>query len=130
MVKVREYIEQKKLQSRAFVSIRIMESMRDTYRVYRDYENRGMAGGQLLISKPKTLQQAAESFFSLFPENVATQMKQDTGYEAWKQVIDQKNSMPINDPMNMNFDTPTEIQEAQSKAQIHDEQKNKIYQLG
>jgi hypothetical protein len=130
MVKVREYIETKKLQSRAFVSIRIMESMRDTYRVYRDYENRGVAGGQLLITQPKTLQQAAESFFSLFPENVAVQMKADTGYNTWVDVINAKNAMPITDPLNMNFDTSMEVEIAQRRAKEHDEKKNKIYQAG
>ena len=127
MVKVREFIETRKLQNRAFVSIRIMESMRDTYRVYRDYEDKIVAGGEKLITNPKTLQQACESFFSLFPNNVAEEMKRDTNYQGFISAINQKNAMPVSDPINMNFDTQAEIDEAIKMAKVHDEEKNKIY---
>jgi cobaltochelatase CobS len=129
LVKVREYIEQRKLTSRAFVSIRLMESIRDTYIVYRTYENRVTSpSGDALIKNPKTVQQACESFFSLFPTNIADDMKAATDYDAFKAVILEKNLMPIVDPMNLNFDTPKEKSDALAMAEQHDLIKNKIYQ--
>jgi cobaltochelatase CobS len=128
MVKLREYIEEKKLTGRAFVSIRIMESMRDTYAVYRTYDNKLVgANGQSLITSPKTLSQACESFFSLFPENVVKEMKTATDYLGFQATIQAKNMMPI-DPLNMNFDTPEETKKALDMAKINDDRKNKIYQ--
>jgi len=129
MVKLRQYIEDKKLTGRAFVSIRIMESMRDTYIVYRTYQDRILgASGNSLITSPKTLQQACESFFSLFPENVVREMKTATDYDGFKKVVGEKNMMPVNDPKNMNFDSPQEEQVALDMAKTNDEKKNKIYQ--
>jgi len=128
MVKLREFIEAKRLQNRAFVSIRIMESMRDTYRVYRDYEDKLVAGGEKLITNPKTLQQACESFFSLFPTNVVEQMKNDTDYKGFTDIIAEKNRTPLTDPMNMNFDTQMETEQALKIAMKNDADKNKIYQ--
>jgi hypothetical protein len=128
MVKLREFIEAKRLQNRAFVSIRIMESMRDTYRVYRDYEDKLVTGGEKLITNPKTLQQACESFFSLFPTNVVEQMKNDTDYQGFTNIIAEKNRTPLTDPMNMNFDTQMETEQALKIAMKNDADKNKIYQ--
>jgi hypothetical protein len=128
-VKVREYIEQKRLTARAFVSIRLMESLRDTYIVYRTAENRIQSpNGESLIKNPKTLQQASESFFSLFPTNIQDDMKQQTDYDTFKATIAEKNAMPITDPQNLNFDTPQEKANALSMAETHDRDKNKIYQ--
>jgi cobaltochelatase CobS len=129
LVKVREYIEQKRLTARAFVSIRLMESVRDTYIVYRTAESRINApNGESLIKNPKTIQQACESFFSLFPLNIQEDMKRETDYEGFKQIIMEKNAMPIVDPQSMNFDTPQEKANALAMAEKHDLEKNKIYQ--
>jgi cobaltochelatase CobS len=129
LVKVREYIEEKRLTARAFVSIRLMESVRDTYIVYRTADDRVVApNGESLIKNPKSIQQACESFFSLFPNNIAEDMKKTTDYEGFKTTILEKNAMPITDPSNMNFDTPDEVKNAMAIAETHDLQKNKIYQ--
>ena len=129
LVKVREYIEQKRLTARAFVSIRLMESVRDTYIVYRTAESRINApNGESLIKNPKTIQQACESFFSLFPLNIQEDMKRETDYEGFKQIILEKNAMPIVDPQSMSFDTPQEKANALAMAEKHDLEKNKIYQ--
>jgi cobaltochelatase CobS len=133
MVKVREYIERKKLSSKGFVSIRMMESMRDTYITYRAYDALSpinQSTGQPLLTNPKNLFQSCESFFSLFPEKIATEMKNDTDYDAWKQIVYQKNQLPF-DSANIsanNFDTPQEIKEAQDKAQLKDAENNKLYE--
>jgi hypothetical protein len=106
-----------------------MESLRDTYIVYRTAENRIKSpNGESLIKNPKTLQQAAESFFSLFPSNIQDDMKNATDYEGFKAVIVEKNAMPIVDPQNLNFDTAQEKANALSMAETHDRDKNKIYQ--
>jgi len=128
MVKLRQFIERKRLQSRGFVSIRIMESMRDTYRVYRTYESKLVVGGDSLIKQPKTLEQAVESFFSLFPENVVRDMKQETDYDSFIQIIKGKNNMPFASEDTMNFDTDFERTTAMEIAQRNDSEKNKIYQ--
>jgi cobaltochelatase CobS len=129
LVKVREYIEQKRLTARAFVSIRLMESVRDTYIVYRTADDRILnPSGEPLIKNPKTIQQACESFFSLFPTNIMEDMKRETDYDAFKAIINEKNAMPIIDPMNLNFDTAQEKATALAMAEQHDLAKNKIYQ--
>ena len=131
LVKLRELIDEKRLQGRAFVSIRLMESMRDTYKVFRTYENQlKTPNGDSLISQPKSLQQACESFFSLFPTNIQAELKLKTDYDAFKLTIAEKNQMPIpidypNTPMN--FDTPQEITDAIAKATANDEKKSQIY---
>jgi hypothetical protein len=129
MIKVREWIEEKKQSGRAFVSIRLMENMRDTYRVYRTYEENGIKtnSGDSLIESPKTLQQACESFFSLFPDGIVTQMKNETGYNDFIKTILEKNTIPIVDVDNLDFDTPSETKDALALAKRHDEKKNKIY---
>lgn len=129
LVKVREYIESKRLTARAFVSIRLMESIRDTYIVYRTADDRILnPSGETLIKNPKTIQQACESFFSLFPTNIIDDMKRETDYEGFKTTIIEKNAMPLTDPMNLNFDTEQEKSTALAMAQQHDLDKNKIYQ--
>lgn len=129
LVKVREFIEAKRLTSRAFVSIRLMESVRDTYIVYRTAEDRlNSPNGDSLIKNPKTIQQACESFFSLFPLNIQEDMKRDTDYDGFKTIIAEKNAIAIADPNNMDFDTPQEKATALKMAQDHDLIKNKIYQ--
>jgi hypothetical protein len=106
-----------------------MESVRDTYIVYRTAESRINApNGESLIKNPKTIQQACESFFSLFPLNIQEDMKRETDYEGFKQIILEKNAMPIVDPQSMSFDTPQENANALAMAEKHDLEKNKIYQ--
>lgn len=108
-----------------------MESMRDTYKVYRTYENQlKTPSGDSLITQPKSLQQACESFFSLFPQNIQTELKSQTDYDGFKRIIEEKNQIPIpidypNTPMN--FDTPQEVADAIAKATANDEKKSQIY---
>ena len=55
-------------------------------------------------------------------------MKRETDYEGFKQIIMEKNAMPIVDPQSMSFDTPQEKANALAMAEKHDLEKNKIYQ--
>jgi hypothetical protein len=129
-VKLREYVEEKKLTNRAFVSIRLMENLRDTYIAYRTYDlNIVQPNGKSLVEKPKTLAQGLESFFSLFPKNIADDMKTQTQYSDFADVVAQKNAMPIdvNNLSSMNFDTQSEINNALKIAEKHDKEKSTIY---
>jgi cobaltochelatase CobS len=131
LVRLRKEIEDKRLLGRAFVSIRLMESMRDTYKVYRTYGDvLKSASGTPLISQPKSLQQACESFFSLFPLNVANELKRTTDYDAFKGMISVKNlePLPSDYPSTaMNFDTPQETLDANAIALANDQTKSQIY---
>jgi cobaltochelatase CobS len=130
MVRVREWIEKNKQTSRAFVSMRIMESMRDTYLVYRTYNEQLMSGGRSIITNPKSLEQSCESFFSLFPVNIADKMKEDTDYNGFKRIIQSKNEMPVSvgaSFADISFDTESEFAAAVRMASDHDAEKSKLY---
>jgi hypothetical protein len=131
LVKLRQQIEAKRLQGRAFVSIRLMESLRDTYKIYRTYDTAlKSANGTPLISQPKSLQQACESFFSLFPNNVANELKNLTDYDGFKATILLKNQEPLPSDFPsspMNFDTPQEIADANAIALANDQSKSQVY---
>jgi hypothetical protein len=131
LVRLRKEIEDKRLLGRAFVSIRLMESMRDSYKVYRTFgDTLKMPNGTPLISQPKSLQQACESFFSLFPLNVANELKKTTDYDAFKGMIMVKNLEPIPSDFPstpMNFDTPQETLDANAIALANDQTKSQIY---
>jgi hypothetical protein len=129
-VKLREYIEEKKLTNRAFVSIRLMENLRDTYIAYRTYDlNIVQPSGKSLIDKPKTLAQGLESFFSLFPKNIADDMKSVSNFIGFLKEVETKNTMPIdvNNLSAMNFDTSEEIKNSIAIAEKHDKSKSSIY---
>ena len=130
LVRLREKIIDMRQTSRAFVSIRLMMAVRDTYRVFRAYDTMSpisAATGEPLISSPKSINQAMESFFSLFPENIADTLKEDTNYTDFLQVVADKNNVPFVDANNMDFDTPKELQDCLAIAQRRDAEINKIY---
>lgn len=130
LVRLREKIIDMRQTSRAFVSIRLMMAVRDTYRVFRAYDTMSpisSATGEPLISSPKSINQAMESFFSLFPENIADTLKEDTNYSDFLQVVADKNNVPFVDANNMDFDTPKELQDCLAIAQKRDAEINKIY---
>jgi hypothetical protein len=85
--------------------------------------------GKSLIDKPKTLAQGLESFFSLFPKNISDDMKSETGFDSFLNVVKDKNNVPFDvaNPSSMNFDTQAEISLAMSIAENHDKQKSSIY---
>jgi hypothetical protein len=68
-----------------------------------------------------------ESFFSLFPENIADTLKEDTNYSDFLKVVADKNNVPFVDANNMDFDTPKELQDCLAIAQKRDAEINKIY---
>lgn len=106
MVKLREIIIQNKWTGYAFVSIRIMENMRETYKVFRDLEAQKITSKHNLLA-PKTLKQSVDSFLNLFKETQIEKLKNESGYSQFIQKIEDKNRMPIG-----SYDTPEELAEA------------------
>lgn len=130
LVRLREKIIDMRQTSRAFVSIRLMMAVRDTYRVFRAYDTMSpisAATGEPLISSPKSINQAMESFFSLFPDNISEQLKEDTKYTDFLKIVDEKNNVPFVDANNMDFDTPKEVTDCLAIAKKRDAEINKIY---
>jgi cobaltochelatase CobS len=130
LVRLREKIIDMRQTSRAFVSIRLMMAVRDTYRVFRAYDTMSpisAATGEPLISSPKSINQAMESFFSLFPDNISQQLKEDTKYDDFLKIVEEKNNVPFVDANNMDFDTPKEVSDCLAIAKKRDAEINKIY---
>ena len=111
--KVREAIEEVKATGQAFVSIRLMENLRNTYKVFRSVEAQMASNIPVAISKPKTLIDGLDTFFLLIKKNQRDSILSKVDYEGFKKVLAVKNTMPY-DPLAPNFDTPAEILEAQN----------------
>jgi hypothetical protein len=93
LFKLRTSIEANNFTSRAFVSQRLMVSMRDTYIAFRLNETLGANK----ISQPKTLQIAIKTFLDLFTEQQRTVIDNDVKTQEFYDLIDQKNKLPISD---------------------------------
>ena len=121
MTKLREKILEEKWTGFAFVSIRIMQSMRDTYIVSRDISKQKI-NNELTLTSPKTLQQALDSFLNLFTPAQKASLKQATDYDKFIKTIAAKDKMDIN-----SLNTPEEIQQAETMIKANQEAiKNKL----
>ena len=121
MTKLREEILKEKWTGFAFVSIRIMQSMRDTYIVSRDISKQQVSPELGLIS-PKTLQQALDSFLNLFTPSQKASLKKSTDYDGFIRTIAQKDKMDIN-----NLNTEEEVKKAKEMiAKNQEDIKNKL----
>jgi|LakMenEpi03Aug12_release.lakeMendotaPanAssembly.Ray.scaffolds.fasta_scaffold215372_2 cobaltochelatase CobS len=101
LIKLREKILEMKWTGQAFVSIRIMLALRDTYVTYR-----GIVDGTIVpepgskdmikkISDPKTLKQGLDSFLNLFKQDQIDQLKTTMGYDNFIRTIEVKNKLPL-----------------------------------
>jgi len=81
--KLRFAIQDEGWDNQAFVSIRIMESIKDTWLFW--YANRN--NEEL---KPKTVKEGAISFFELFTNDQARVLKEKTGFDAFVDVVKEK----------------------------------------
>ena len=113
MTKVREIIIREKMTSWAFVSIRIMQSMRDSYIVFRDIEKQRI-NGDMTLSAPKTLKQSLDSFLNLFKPEQIEKIKLDSGYNDFLRIIEEKNKLPLNQ-----LNTATEVATAERMIEEH-----------
>jgi cobaltochelatase CobS len=129
--KLRQAIKDTKgASSQGFVSIRLMQSLRDTYRVYRNAmammpKNVQLSPGALI--KPKTLIDAYDSFFALFKPATREAILKIVDYPSFKNIVAEKNKMKYNES-DPDFDTPDEIKEANSMiAKYNKERKDNPY---
>tara|TARA_R110001632_G_scaffold8729_1_gene34703 strand:+ start:40 stop:1413 length:1374 start_codon:yes stop_codon:yes gene_type:complete len=119
--KLRELIFEKGFQGKAFVSIRIMLSVAKTYQVYRslisksqnitpnpDLQNvpaTGIGYGSIVGAfegskkvgafEPKTIKDSMEEFFSLFTEEQREQLKDESEYSAFLEIVKDKDRLPM-----------------------------------
>jgi hypothetical protein len=96
LFKLRTAIEKNNFSSRAFVSQRLMVSMRDTYIAYRLNEMQGANK----ISQPKTLQIGVKTFLDLFTEQQRSVLDTDVNTKEFYDLVDQKNKLPLSDLTN------------------------------
>jgi cobaltochelatase CobS len=112
LTKLRFIIAEKKYDNFAFVSRRLMESLRDTQAFYMAQKKRVPTEGMKEFPA-KTVIQGLESFFDLFlPEQIIA-LKKDSNYENWKkQAI-----KAMNRPADQEFvDTIDEVKESDELA--------------
>ena len=110
MIKMRENIIAERFMSQAFVSMRILISMRDTYEVYRKWmSSPEETVDGLKMSSPKTLKESLDSFLNLFKPNQIAVLKQKTDYDKFIQLIETKNK--IAKWQNGGLNTKQEIEE-------------------
>lgn len=111
--KLRDAIEEQGFTNMAFVSVRLMMSMRDTYRVLRGkmtYQlpkkvaiTKKVKGGgnktvdETIFHSPKTLKQAVNSFLSSFQNDQIVILKEQSGYDDFLKIVETKNDLPIDD---------------------------------
>jgi hypothetical protein len=111
MIKMRETIIAERYTSQAFVSMRILISMRDTYRVYREWmSSPDETVDGLKMSSPKTLKESLDSFLNLFKPNQIVVLKQKTDYDKFIALIETKNQIP--NWQNGGLNTNQEVEES------------------
>lgn len=91
LFKLRTAIENNHFESRAFVSQRLMVSMRDTYIAYRLNE----LMGEKKIPHPKTLQIAIRTFLSLFTEQQRSTLESEVDLPQFFDLIETKNKLSL-----------------------------------
>lgn len=99
LIKLREKIVEMRWTGQAFVSLRIMITLRDTYLTYRKIVDHKFPDSKKdlvdKINKPKTLKQGLDSFLNLFKEDQIDQLKDAMGYNMFIKTIEKKNTMSI-----------------------------------
>jgi hypothetical protein len=110
--KMREKIIELNATGQAFVSIRLMINMKATYIVERQIKQDMANGIATLVDAPKTLEDSLNTFLDLFKPSVKQSLISSLPIDEFKRTIQDKNKMPFNST-TPDFDTPSEIQEAQ-----------------
>jgi MoxR-like ATPase len=103
LFKLRTAVEDNNFSSRAFVSQRLMISMRDTYIAFRLNERQG----EKRIKSPKTLQIAVKTFLDLFTEQQRSVLEADVRVDEFFDLVNNKNSKPLD-----SLDSPEDKTEA------------------
>jgi len=115
LTKLRKIIVEEGFTAKAFVSIRLMQSLQKTYNVYRQVVNaKGKtknftsepsisftpilndgALSTIQANNVKTLQNSMDEFFSLFSDEQAKILKEKSDYDAWLQTVRTKDKFPM-----------------------------------
>lgn len=103
LFKLRTAVEENNFSSRAFVSQRLMISMRDTYIAFRLNERQG----DKRIKSPKTLQIAVKTFLDLFTEQQRSVLEADVRVDEFFDLVNNKNLRPLD-----SLDSPEDRNEA------------------
>tara|TARA_R110002153_G_scaffold84781_2_gene211866 strand:- start:206 stop:577 length:372 start_codon:yes stop_codon:yes gene_type:complete len=109
MTKLRELILERRWADKAFVSIRIMMSMKATYLVFRDVDNSQQINKDNAIKTPKTLKDSLDSFIGLFSETQQVTLREETNYDEFINIVNAKNNLPVDQ-----LDTDAEIKSVNS----------------
>lgn len=127
--KLREKIISLNATGQAFVSIRLMMNLKETYKVYREVKDKKKmnAGNQAfdLISEPKTIIESLETFLTLFKPAIKQAIQDDpeTNLSNFEKIVNQKDKMPYNEKAP-DFNTQDEINEAQRMIKAYEDSKN------
>lgn len=99
LIKLREKIVEMRWTGQAFVSMRIMVSLKDTYIAYRQIEDKTIntATNTYLqkLDKPKTLKNGIDSFLNLFKPEQVEQLKTAMNYDEFVQTTLAKDKLPL-----------------------------------
>lgn len=115
LTKLRRLIQEKKFTGKAFVSIRLMQSVQKTYNVFREkkqatgktqqFETNGNVSFTPIDNQKafqsvtkdgiKTVQNTMDEFFSLFTEEQSKILKDESNYKDWLNIVKEKNKMPM-----------------------------------
>ncbi len=93
LFRLRQAIEKNNFTSRAFVSQRLMVSFKDTYIAYRVNEEMGDSK----IPRPKTLEDAVNSFLTLFTKQQRETLMLEIDTKQFFDLIQNKNQKPLSD---------------------------------
>ena len=120
MTKIREGIIARDWAGRAFVSYRILISLRDTYIVSRDAEMQKVAN--TAIKKPKTLKEGVDSFLNLFKDTQRDYLKDISDYNRFfSEIVPSKNNLSLSD-----LNTPEELKEIKSIIRKNEKKINEV----
>jgi cobaltochelatase CobS len=110
LIKLREKIEAEKWTGFAFVSRRIMTSLKATYITFRESKANTLNANQKVkdaLQNPKTLKQGIDSFLNLFKPDQISKLKTAMDYDTFLRTVEAKDKMPLDA-----LDTPSELTEA------------------
>ena len=116
--KVREKVISLNASGQAFVSIRLMMNLKETYKVYREVKEKNNAANANqafdLISDPKTIIESMVTFLDLFKPAIRQAIQDDpeTNLTNFATIVSAKDLMPY-DAKNPTFNTQSEINQAQ-----------------
>lgn len=113
LTKLRQIIFEEGFQSKAFVSLRLMQSVQKTYNVFRSIKGSPnslvpdlevsetpapveVAYSKISSKNVKTVKNTMDEFFNLFTDDQVKTLKEKSDYDGWLQIVKTKNKLPLN----------------------------------